>query len=227
MNWIAQFFTSSLGKKVIMSLTGLFLCLFLVVHLIGNLQLLKNDGGESFNTYTYFMTHNPLIVIISYTLYTFILIHTVQGLLLYFQNKAARKNTYDRKSGSSSTFESRNMALLGSLIFIFLGVHMGDFWWKMKTGVLEKTAYEGYGEIVNLYTRVDAAYKEWWIVLFYVLSMIILAYHLKHGFQSAFQSLGINHSKYTPIIKFIGIVFSILIPLGFAIIPIGRFFFFK
>ena len=124
MNWISQFFTSSLGKKVIMSLTGLFLCLFLVVHLIGNLQLLKNDGGESFNTYTYFMTHNPLIKIISYSLYAFIIIHTVQGGILYFQNRAARKNKYDKKSGSSSTVESRNMALLGSIIFIFLGVHM-------------------------------------------------------------------------------------------------------
>ena len=173
------------------------------------------------------MTHNPLIKIISYSLYAFIIIHTVQGIILYFQNRAARKNKYDKRSGNSSTIESRNMALLGSIIFIFLGVHMGDFWWKMKTGALEKMTYEGYGEIVNLYTRVDAAYREWWIVLFYVVSMVVLAYHLKHGFQSAFQSLGINHPKYTPFIKFVGVAFSILIPLGFAIIPIGRFLFFK
>lgn len=227
MNWVVHFFSSSLGKKVTMSLTGLFLCLFLVVHLMGNFQLLKNDGGESFNTYTYFMTHNPLIKFISYSLYIFILIHTVQGLNLAFQNRAARKSKYDTKANSKTSFGARNMAVLGSLIFVFLGVHMGDFWWKMKSGVLDTVSYEGFENIANLYTRVDAAYQVWWIVIFYALSMIVLAYHLAHGFQSAFQSLGINHPKYTPIIKTIGNIFSILIPLGFAIIPIYRYLFFN
>jgi succinate dehydrogenase / fumarate reductase, cytochrome b subunit len=227
MNWIVSFLKSSLGKKLIMSLTGLFLCLFLVVHLSGNFLLLKNDQGEAFNTYTYFMTHNPLIKIISYSLYSFILIHTIQGILLYIENKKARANQYIKKAASGTNLASRNMALLGGLIFIFIGVHLGDFWLKMKLGALETVSYPGFDNIANLYQRVDLAYREWWIVLFYVLSMIVLAYHLYHGFQSAFQSLGLNHPKYTPIIKGVGTVFSILIPLGFAIIPIGRFLFFQ
>ncbi len=209
-----------------MSLTGLFLCLFLVVHLMGNLQLLKHDGGQSFNEYTYFMTHFPLIKIISYVNYFFILLHTFQGLMLYAQNKAARGVGYERKANSNTSFSSRNMALLGSLIFIFISVHLGDFWLKMKMGVLDKVSYPNHENIYNLYTRVDLAYQQWWIVLFYVIAMIVLAYHLLHGFQSAFQSLGLNHPKYTPVIKTIGTLFAILIPLGFAIIPIYRLFFF-
>lgn len=225
MNWIIVFFKSSLGKKIIMSLTGLFLCLFLVVHLMGNLQLLKNDGGEAFNTYAYFMTHNPLIMLVSYGTYLFIVLHTIQGLVLYAQNRAARKKTYLSKKSSSSSFSSRNMALLGSLILLFLITHMGDFWFKMKRGVLARVNYEGYENIQDLYSRVATAFDQWWIVLFYVIGMIVLGYHLQHGFQSAFQTLGINHRKYTPIIKGIGIAFCLVLSAGFALIPIYHFFF--
>jgi succinate dehydrogenase / fumarate reductase, cytochrome b subunit len=224
MNWIVLFLKSSLGKKIIMSLTGLFLCLFLVIHLLGNLQLLKNDGGEAFNIYTYFMTHNPLIKVISYVTYLFIILHTIQGLVLYFQNRASRKQNYKSKAASDTSFSARNMALLGSFILLFLITHMGDFWFKMKRGVLAKVNYEGYENIQDLYSRVATAFDQWWIVLFYFLGMVVLGYHLYHGFQSAFQSLGINHRKYTPIIKGIGIVFCLLVSIGFAIIPIIHFF---
>ena len=225
MNWIVVFLKSSLGKKVIMSLTGLFLCLFLVVHLAGNLQLLKNDGGEAFNTYAYFMTHNPLIFAISIGNYIFIILHTVQGLVLYFQNRASRKKGYATKKSSGSSFSSRNMALLGSFILLFLISHMGDFWYKMKRGYLATVSYEGYENIQDLYTRVSTAFDQWWIVLFYVIGMIVLAFHLLHGFQSAFQSLGLNHKKYTPIIKGFGIIFCIVLSAGFISIPIIHFFF--
>ena len=224
MNWIVGFFQSSLGKKIIMSLTGLFLCLFLVVHLIGNLQLIKGDGGEAFNVYSYFMTHNPLIKIISYSLYLFILIHTVQGIILTFQNRSTRKSNYTKKHDSKTTFGARHMGLLGTMILLFLIVHMGDFWFKMKRGQLASVNYAGHENLPDLYTRVATAFDQWWIVLFYVLGMGVLGYHLQHGFQSAFQTLGINHPKYTPMIKAIGISFSILVPLGFAIIPIIHFF---
>ncbi|MDZ4707173.1 MAG: succinate dehydrogenase cytochrome b subunit [Saprospiraceae bacterium] len=225
MNWIVVFLKSSLGKKIIMSLTGLFLCLFLVVHLIGNLQLLKDDAGEAFNTYAYFMTHNPLILLVSYMTYFFIVLHTIQGLTLFVQNRSSRKQGYSTKKSSGSSFSSRNMALLGSFILLFLVTHMGDFWYKMHKEYLPTVSYEGYENIQDLYIRVSAAFDQWWIVLFYVLGMIILAYHLQHGFQSAFQSLGINHPKYTPIIKGFGIVFCLLLSAGFASIPIYHFFF--
>ncbi|MEO5582983.1 MAG: succinate dehydrogenase cytochrome b subunit [Saprospiraceae bacterium] len=227
MNWIINFLKSSLGKKIIMSLTGLFLCLFLVVHLLGNLQLLKQDGGKAFNIYAYLMTHNPLIVIISYTNYFFILLHAVQGLVLYFENKGARTNDYDKKHNSKTSFGARNMAVLGTLILVFIFIHMGDFWFKMKRGVLARVNYEGHDQLQDLYTRVYTVFDQWWIVLFYVISMGILYYHLSHGFQSAFQTLGLNHPRYTPIIKGFGRWYSILICLGFAIIPIIHFFFFK
>ncbi|MBL0111808.1 MAG: succinate dehydrogenase cytochrome b subunit [Saprospiraceae bacterium] len=225
MNWILQFFKSSLGKKIIMSLTGLFLCLFLVVHLMGNFQLLKDDEGEAFNKYTYFMTHNPLIKFISYSLYTFILLHTIQGLILVYENRKSRISNYNTKHPSKTTFGSRHMGLLGTMILFFLVGHMGDFWFKMKQGVLETVNYVDYEAMQNLYSRVSMAYDQWWIVLLYVISMVVLAFHLEHGFQSAFQTLGFNHPRYTPIIKGIGRLFCILIPLGFAIIPIYHFLF--
>jgi succinate dehydrogenase / fumarate reductase cytochrome b subunit len=225
MKWLISFFTSSIGRKVIMSLTGLFLCLFLVVHLAGNLQLLKHDDGYAFNTYTYFMTHNPLIKFISYFTYFFILLHAVQGVMLSIYNRRAKGKAYAVKTNANASLASKNMALLGILILAFLIMHMGDFWLKMKMGALSMVSYEGYDhEIINLFERVGAAFEIPWMIIVYVLGQIILAFHLWHGFESAFQTLGINHKKYTPIIKLVGRLYSILIPVGFAIIPIIYFF---
>lgn len=225
MGWFKKFLTSSIGQKLIMSLTGLFLISFLVVHLIGNLQLLIPDDGEAFNIYAYFMTHNPLIKTISYGLYIFILLHAIQGIIIKKSNVASRSKSYKVNPVKGNSWASRNMAQLGILIFVFLLIHMGDFWFKMKRGVLPMVKYDSFDhEIQNLYYRVDLAYQEWWIVAIYVIAMVALAFHLIHGFQSAFQSLGINHKKYTPTIKFVGVVFSIVISLGFAIIPLFFFF---
>jgi succinate dehydrogenase / fumarate reductase, cytochrome b subunit len=128
MNWLTTYLTSSIGRKLTMSLTGLFLILFLIVHLIGNLQLLKSDSGEAFNKYSYFMTHFPLIKLISYGLYFFILVHTVQGIALWKANREAKGTSYAvSPSVPSVTWASKNMALLGTLIFAFLLIHMGDF----------------------------------------------------------------------------------------------------
>jgi len=227
MNWIINFFTSSIGMKIVMSLTGLFLISFLPIHLIGNLQLLKSDGGEAFNTYAYFMTNNPLIKFTSYGLYFFILLHAFQGILLEVMNKKAKSTKYLVKTNTNKSWASNNMALLGILIFAFLCIHMGDFWFKMKMNRLPLidtyAGYEGMG-LKDLYTRVSVAFKQLWIVIAYLVGLFALAFHLMHGFQSAFQTLGINHKKYTPIIKFLGMAYSILIPLGFAIIPIYMYF---
>lgn len=226
MNWIINFLTSSIGKKIIMSLTGLFLISFLPVHLLGNLQLLKSDGGEAFNTYAYFMTNNPLIKFTSYGLYSFILLHALQGVLLAWKNKKT-KGTKSMTTYTNKSWASSNMALLGILIFAFLCIHMGDFWWKMKMNRLPLidtyAGYEGIG-IKDLYTRVSIAFKHLWIVIVYLIGLLALTFHLLHGFQSAFQTLGINHKKYTPIIKMLGTAYSVLIPLGFAIIPIYMYF---
>lgn len=228
MNWLTKFLTSSIGKKMIMSLTGLFLIIFLVVHLIGNLQLMASDGGQAFNEYAYLMTTNPLIKTVSYGLYFFILVHIVQGLVLWSQNRSARKSRY-AVSNPATDKTSQNMAWLGIIIMVFLILHLWQFWAQMKLGNLAFVPASEYGDgsIKNLYAPVYNAFKDPIYVVVYVLSMIVIALHLKHGFQSAFQTLGLNHKKYMPFIKTLGIVYSILVPLGFAIIPIYFYFFIK
>ena len=224
MSWITHTVTSSIGKKLLMSLTGIFLCTFLIVHLSGNLQVFKDDGGYAFNVYAVFMTTFPLIKIISYGLYALILFHAFWGLYLTYQNRKARPTQYAFVN-KSSTWASRNMAVLGTVLLVYLAVHMGDFWLKMKLDQLPMITYPGIeGEMKDLYFRVAEAFKNPILVGAYILGMIVLAFHLHHGFQSAFQTLGINHKKYTPTIKGIGFVFSIVIPLGYAIIPIYHFF---
>lgn len=224
MKWIVVFFNSSIGKKLLMSLTGLFLILFLVAHLAGNLQLLKDDGGQSFNIYAKFMTSNPLIKFISYGLYFFILLHVVVGFIIAYYNRSAKGSAYAVSNHHKTTWASKNMALLGTLILAFIFIHMGDFWWKMKMGQLQMVSYPGVeGEMSDLYARVAAAFENPIIVTCYVIGMVVLAFHLWHGFQSAFQTLGLNHKKYSPAIKSIGRAYAIIIPLAFAIIPIWHF----
>jgi succinate dehydrogenase / fumarate reductase cytochrome b subunit len=223
MSWFVKFLTSSIGKKVIMSLTGLFLVVFLAVHLAGNLQLLIQDGGKQFNLYAKFMTTNPVIKTISYLLYTFILLHAVQGLALWFQNMKARGNeryaVQKLRAVNTNANLANRMGWLGTVILIFLIIHLYQFWLQMKMDVLPYETYEGVA-IKNLYVPVEAAFSNFGFVIFYVISMAVVAFHLWHGFQSSFQTLGLNHQKYSPLIRFIGKAYSILIPLGFAIIPI-------
>ena len=205
-----------------MSLTGLFLILFLVVHLAGNLQLLTNDGGEAFNTYAYMMTHNPLIVAISYGNYFFIILHAIVGILMYFKNRKAKGSRYAVSGNSGETsWSSKNMALLGTLILAFIFIHMGDFWFKMKFGEMPDVTSAALGmPVKDLFTRVSTAFDNPLIVIIYLIGQIVLGFHLWHGFQSAFQTLGLNHSKYNPIITFVGKAYSIIIPLLYAIIPL-------
>ncbi len=229
MNWFSSFLTSSLGKKLVMSLTGLFLILFLIVHLIGNLQLIMNDGGEAFNRYAYFMTHNKFIKFISYGLYAFILIHAIQGVVIWQQNRAARGTEryavkVTRTTGTSA-FASKNMMYLGILVLAFLLLHMGDFWWAMKTENLPTESYKGSATYYqDLYIKVYVSFKQLWIVIAYLVGLVALALHLAHGFQSAFQTLGLNHQKYTPLIKGVGWLYSIIVPLGYAVLPIYFYF---
>ena len=228
LKWIVKTLTSSLGKKLVMSLTGIFLILFLIVHLVGNLQLLSDDGGESFNIYAYFMTTNPLIKTVSYGLYLFILIHTIQGIALKIGNRSARGVQYAVSNYPGASWASKQMALLGILIFAFLCIHMGDFWFKMKfTDQLTMQTYEGYNYAVkDLYAPVQASFEQLWIVIVYIVGQVALALHLWHGFDSAFQTLGLRHTKFGPLFRTIGRWYSVLVPLGFAIIPL-YFFIFK
>jgi len=220
MRWLIDFLGSSIGKKLLMGLTGLFLILFLIIHLIGNLQLLIQDGGKMFNVYAKFMTTNPVIKFISIGLYIGILLHAIQGILIAWDNKKAKGSRYAINTYENGTWMSKNMALLGTLVFFFLCIHMGDFWYKVKfTDSITMVSYDGV-EMKDLYGRVYTAFSELWIVIIYLIGLIALALHLIHGFQSAFTTLGLRHKKYTPIINVLGIGYSILIPIAYATIPI-------
>lgn len=220
MSWLTNAMSSTLGRKLLMAATGLFLIIFLLVHLIGNLQLLSDDGGEAFNIYAHFMTSNPIIKTTSYLLYATFIVHIIWAIMLTAQNRKARPVSYKVSGGSTnSAWSSRNMGVLGSVILIFLIIHLGNFWWKMKFGDVPVVDYEG-GSFKDLYTVVATAFQEIWIVALYVVAMLGLMFHLFHGFQSAFQTLGLNHPKYNPAIKFIGTAFAIIVPAAFAAIPI-------
>ena len=272
---------SSIVKKYWMALTGLFLCLFLAGHLAGNLQLIFGTSLQ-FNEYALFMTTNPAVKILSYLTYISILFHAIDGILLTFQNKAARPIGYAKSDGSSSSFASRNMAVLGTIILVFIVTHMVNFWAKMhfdknmpiftktidvngtpqifyvgtqtgqyfpveqvatKDESIEEASMTKQFVIKNrtelYFTRADVKtadlYKDLHKITFeffkdeklgliftlgYVLAMLAMAFHLWHGFQSAFQSLGATGSKLTPAIKLFGKLFSVIVPLLFAIIPI-------
>lgn len=247
--------TSSLGRKLVMSLTGLFLCSFLVIHLIGNFQLFANDEGYAFNNYAYFMTHFAPIKVVSYLLYASIIVHAVYALILTIRNKKARPIQYNQYDGkSNSAWNSRNMGILGTVLLVFIATHMQNFWWKyhndqvpyieytkdLNTGTIttrelsasEFTDYlvttENGKEVTkarDLYKQVDFTFQNVGLVILYVVAMFALAFHLIHGFQSAFQTVGFNHRRYIGIIRFIGVwLFGVLIPIGFAAMPLYFYF---
>jgi len=138
------------------------------------------------------------------------------------RNRKAKGQNYAVTTYANGSWMSKNMALLGSLVFIFLCIHLGDFWYKMKfTEQLTMITYDGVGyEVKDLYAQVKTKFSQEWVVIIYLIGVVALMLHLIHGFQSAFQSLGINHKKYTPLIKLTGIAYSILITIGYASIPI-------
>lgn len=211
-----RFLTSSLGKKVVMSLTGLFLITFLVVHCYINALIFFNDGGHRFNEAAEFMGTNPIIRFMEIGLFVGFLIHIVQALILTIENKKARPIKYEVNNASAnSKWYSRSMGLLGTLILIFLILHLKHFW-----VVSRFTDHITSGE-VTLFEEMVEIFANIWIVIIYMLSMISLAYHLLHGFHSAFQTLGLNNKKYTPIIKKLGLAYSIIIPLAFAVMPLA------
>jgi succinate dehydrogenase / fumarate reductase cytochrome b subunit len=205
-----------------MALTGLFLCVFLIAHLAGNLQLLDMSpaGHLKFNEYAKFMTTFPLVKAVSYLLYASILFHAFDGILLAIQNRKARPIKYAyEKANANSAWYSRQMALLGTLVLVFIVIHMKGFWYEMHWGDLGMDANGNK----DLYTLVAKAFSQPWYVAVYVISMAVLAFHLLHGFSSAFQSLGLNHPRYTPLIKNVGVFLGVVIPIFFALIPVWMF----
>ncbi len=220
MSWLSQALSSSLGKKLLMAMTGLFLIVFLIGHLLGNMLLFKDDGGQAFNEYAKFMTTTPAVLVLSILTYISIIAHVIYSIIITIHNRKSRPVQYAVSNASAnSVWTSRSMGVLGTLVLIFIVIHLKSFWFEMKFGSVPIVAYDS-GSIKNLYLIVVEAFSQSWYVAFYVIAMMVLAFHLSHGFKSAFQTLGLAHIKYTPLIKTIGTAFAIIVPTLFASMPI-------
>lgn len=222
---------SSLAKKYAMALTGLFLCTFLVGHLLGNLQLFVPgiEGQTAFNEYALFMTTFPVVKALSYLTYASVLFHVVDGFVLVVQNRKARPTRYAVEKGSANSgWSSRNMAILGTIVLVFIVTHMQNFWWRMHFGDMPTQMVNGQ-ELKDLHTVVlnffDPAMNGMALAAtaLYVLGMGGLCFHLWHGFGSAFQSMGLRHEGYTPLIEKVGKAFAVIVPAAFASIPLYLF----
>ena len=221
MGWFFKFINSSIGKKIMMAVTGSFLLIFLIIHLVGNITLFF--GPNAFNGYVKALdVVKPLIRVVEVVLLAAFLVHILNGLKLWVENKKARGTSYKINSSSAnSTVFSRTMLLTGSIVFIFLVLHLGTFFWRFNVHDPTGLAHEHeYFQIV-----VDF-FNYWWYSRLYVIAVLLLGFHLNHGFQSAFQTFGWNHNKYTPLIKKIGTIYAIVMAVGFASMPIYFFFFY-
>jgi len=218
MTW-KQVFISSVGKKLVMGLTGIFLILFLIVHAGLNACIWANDGGEMFLHAAHFMGGNWVPRILEIGLFVGFILHIYQGYLLTLENKKKRSVGYAVAYSDGSKWYSRSMGLLGTLILLFLIMHMSHFWFPNRSN-------QGFllGPEINLYEKMKTEFSVLWVVIVYVIGCISLAYHLAHGFQSAFKTLGVHNKKYNKMLVSIGYGFSIIVPLVFAMMPISFYF---
>jgi succinate dehydrogenase / fumarate reductase cytochrome b subunit len=230
MKW-SYFFTSAVGRKIVMALTGLFLISFLIVHVglnscvFNDLPIFNpNDNGSMFNRAAHFMGASLVIRIMEIGLFAFIILHIVQGYAIEAKNKGMRKQGYKVQLGNrGSKWYSRSMALLGTLILLFLIMHVSHFWVPSRvTHSLEPVTY-GYTETHNLFLRMYEVFQNPVIVLLYVLGVISLAFHLFHGFQSSFRSIGVHNRKYLAMLEGVGYGFTVIVCLLFALMPISMY----
>lgn len=221
MDSFTKFLNSSIGKKLLMAVTGSFLLIFLIVHLIGNITLFF--GADAFNGYVSALdVVKPLIRVIEVVLLAAFLLHIFNGVRLWIENKRARGVSY-KVNGSSENSDvfSRTMFLSGSIVFIFLVSHLGTFFWRFNVH-----DPNGLADTHQYFDIVVYFFGIWWYVLLYVIAMVLLGFHLNHGFQSAFQTFGWNHKKYFPVIQKIGTLYALIMSAGFASMPIYFFFFY-
>jgi succinate dehydrogenase / fumarate reductase, cytochrome b subunit len=215
---------SSITKKVTTAIVGLFLIMFLMVHLGINLFILPitENHQEMFAAAAHFMGTNWLIKAFEIVLMGAFLIHILIGIILQFQNWAARGTQYKVRSKSTTSFMSRYIIYTGIMILLFLGLHFYNFYF-IKLGLIEAPLAANIPHPQEEYFYELAVYlftNEIVYSILYIISFIFLGIHLNHAFQSAFQTLGLNHKKYTPAIKTIGKIYSIVIPIGYIIIPL-------
>jgi succinate dehydrogenase / fumarate reductase, cytochrome b subunit len=216
---------SSITKKIIMSLAGLFLITFLVVHLAINILILFDDSRELFNQAAHFMITNPLIQGFQWVLFAGFILHIILGFVLQLQNWMARPTRYERKGHSETSYFSKFMIHTGVIVLIFLGIHMANFFFRVKFGEVPMITYDSGDTYRDVGLLVIELFKDLGYVVFYIVSLLLLGFHLDHGFQSAFQSLGVYHKTYTPAIKMIGKFYTIVVTAGYIAIPVVLYFF--
>lgn len=218
MTWKERF-TSSVGKKLVMAFTGLFLISFLLIHVYLNAQIFLPDGKTKFLDGAHFMGTNMLTRILEIGLVAGFLLHIIQGLMLASKNRAKRTTRYAVSAGNAtSKWYSRSMGLLGTLVLLFLIMHTAHFW------IPNRAHQFSTGEEIDLYERMRAIFSNPIVVVLYILGCISLCFHLVHGFYSAFQTLGLAKHRYKAMIRNVGIWFSIIICLVFALMPIAFYF---
>jgi succinate dehydrogenase / fumarate reductase cytochrome b subunit len=209
-------------RKSLISLTGLFLCVFLIVHLSANaILLLPNDiASEMYNSYSHTLRENPLITIIAYLLYVSIILHAVMALLITIHNRKAKPSKYVvDNSQKNSTWYSKNMGILGSLILIFIIIHLANFWARIKLGLGEEVPLDADG-YKDVFSVTYALFQNIWFVGFYSLISIPLAFHLYHGLKSGFKTLGFYHKNGLKILAKVSLIYAVIMGVGFGIIPI-------
>jgi succinate dehydrogenase / fumarate reductase cytochrome b subunit len=215
LSWLFRLFQSGIGRKVLVALSGLALVLFLVGHLTGNLLIYSGDDGESMKAYAESLHQMPGFMAIEIGLLLMFVLHISLVLWLTLENRRARGalgysgGATKQESGVLRFLSSKTMAVSGLIVLAFLVVHISDF--RMARG-------EG-----DIYTQVTTKLQEPWRMALYVLGSLLASWHVYHGFQSAFRSAGVNHKKYTPLLRTIGTVLSIAFAIGFASIPIWIF----
>jgi succinate dehydrogenase / fumarate reductase cytochrome b subunit len=216
-------FKTSVGRKNLMAVTGLFIIFFLTIHLIGNLILIIPNSffpiefwgnvanvHDMYNAYSHFLVHFWPVTFVAWILYAAIIIHVIDALLITLQNNKTKGEKYQVTNNSTSTWYSRNMGFLGTIIGLFIVLHMAQFWLKYKV----------LGTEHDLYNLVLATFKVWWFVLIYEIGIIALGFHLVHGIESAHRSLGIYPKKVMRVINYIALCFSLIMAILYAIIPI-------
>ncbi|MCP4314338.1 MAG: succinate dehydrogenase cytochrome b subunit [Bacteroidetes bacterium] len=220
---MSTIFSSSIGKKLMMSLAGLFLILFLLVHLGINLLILIYDDPMVYNKAAHFMSSNVLIKIFEIALFGGILLHVIYALILQIQNWIARPKRYNRANYSNTSFFSKFMIHTAFIILVFLAIHLVDFYFRAKFGHGETIMVDGLiyhdfaSEIVDKFKMLP-------FVVFYIAAFVFLGFHLVHGFQSAFKTLGIDNRRYNPIIQALAIVYTVLVVGGYSMIPLMIYF---
>jgi len=224
MKW-SEFFTSAVGKKLVMGLTGLFLISFLVIHMGINACIWANDGGQMFNKAAHFMGSTVVIRIMEVGLFLGIFLHIIQGYALSASNQSKRKVGYQIPMGNNgSTWYSRSMGLLGTVLLLFFILHWWHFWIPSRfTGVEEIMLPGTEKKIYNVYGLMKVTFSELWVVIVYVIACFSLFWHLLHGFQSAFRTMGLQNNRYISAVRSMGIGFSVIVPLTFAMMPVSMY----